>query len=157
MKILVAGMGNVLRGDDGFGVRVLEALRNSGNLPKDIHTYEAGIGGIPLVQELMDGYDCLIIIDIVNRGVQSGTLFVLRPDVQDVSSALDAHYLEPSSVLIMAKALNICPPHTYIVACQPQSCEDATLGLHPTVESAVAPAVKTILDLIAELSQKGAV
>ena len=33
MKILVAGMGNVLRGDDGFGIRVIEALAKNRPLP----------------------------------------------------------------------------------------------------------------------------
>jgi hydrogenase maturation protease len=151
MKILVAGMGNVLRGDDGFGVRVLEALRGSANLPQDVCTYEAGIGGVPLVQELMYGYDCLIVIDIVNRGALPGTLFVLRPDIQDVAPAhtVDAHYVEPSQVFMMAKALGVCPPQIYVVACQPESCEDASVGLQPAVERAISPALETVLGLIA--------
>jgi len=60
MKILVAGMGNVLRGDDGFGIRVLEELSKNHQFAEEVDLYEAGIGGIGLVQELMNGYDALI-------------------------------------------------------------------------------------------------
>ncbi len=79
MKILVAGMGNVLRGDDGFGIRVVEELTKNFNLSEGVDVYEAGIGGIALVQELMNGYDALIDVDAVGKGAAAGTLFVLEP------------------------------------------------------------------------------
>ncbi len=56
MKILIAGMGNVLRGDDGFGIRVIEELSRNHKFPEEIDLYEAGIGGIGFMQELMKGY-----------------------------------------------------------------------------------------------------
>ncbi len=70
MKILVAGMGNVLRGDDGFGIRVVEELTKNFNLSEGVDVYEAGIGGIALVQELMNGYDALIVVDAVEKARQ---------------------------------------------------------------------------------------
>ncbi len=60
MKILIAGIGNVLRGDDGFGIRVLEALSKDARVTAGVDLYEAGIAGIGLVQELINGYDALI-------------------------------------------------------------------------------------------------
>ena len=79
MKILVAGMGNVLRGDDGFGVKVVEELSVNHIFPEEIDLYEAGIGGIGFVQELMKGYDALIIVDAIDKGAAAGTLFVVEP------------------------------------------------------------------------------
>ena len=66
-KILIAGMGNVLRRDDGFGVEVAKRLALSTTLPADVKVIEVGIGGIHLVQELMDGYTMLVIIDAIER------------------------------------------------------------------------------------------
>lgn len=40
MKILVAGMGNLLRGDDGFGIRIIGELSELPDLPKDVDLYE---------------------------------------------------------------------------------------------------------------------
>jgi hydrogenase maturation protease len=159
MKILVAGMGNVLRGDDGFGVRVVEELTKNYKLPATVDVYEAGIGGIGLVQELMNGYDALVVVDAVEKGAAAGTLFVLEPlehqtkitDEKLHESMVDMHYADPSKVLLMAKALNVCPPKVFLVGCQPEYVDDAVEGLRPPVERTVPQAVKEVLFLIDEL------
>lgn len=156
MKILVAGVGNLLRGDDGFGVRVIETL-SKGSLPDGVDLYEAGIGGIPLVQELMKGYDALIAVDAVDKGEAPGTLFILEPVAEKTDSAelhqqmVDAHYADPAKVLLLARALNVCPPQVFIIGCQPAQVEDAVEELHPAVERAVPHAVAQVLSLIESL------
>ena len=159
MKILVAGMGNILRGDDGFGIRVVEEVAKKHNLPEAVDVYEAGIGGIGLVQELMNCYDALIVVDAVEKGAEAGTLFVLEPLEHQTEitnerlhqSMVDMHYADPSKVLLMAKALNVCPPKVFLVGCQPEYVDDAVEGLRPPVERAVPQAVKEVLSLIDEL------
>ncbi len=159
MKILVAGMGNVLRGDDGFGIRVVEELTQNHRIPEAVDIYEAGIGGIGLVQELMNGYDALVVVDAVEKGAEAGTLFVLEPleHLAEITnenlhkSMVDMHYADPSKVLLMAKALNVCPPKVFIVGCQPEYVDEAVEGLRPPVERAVPLAVREILALIDEL------
>ena len=64
-RVLVAGMGNALRGDDGFGIEVVRRLNQRSDLPPEVRVIEVGIGGIPLVQELLDRYGLLIIVDAV--------------------------------------------------------------------------------------------
>ena len=159
MKILVAGMGNVLRGDDGFGIRVVEELSKNHNLGKGVDLYDAGIGGIGLVQELMNGYDALIVVDAVEKGAEAGTVFVLEPlehqtEISDENlhkSMVDMHYADPSKVFSLAKALNVCPPKVFLVGCQPEYVDDAIEGLRPPVRKAVPQAVKEVLALIDEL------
>ncbi len=162
MKILIAGMGNVLRGDDAFGIRVVESLAASGRVPDGVRVYEAGIAGIPLVQELMSGYDALIVVDAVDRGATPGTLFVLephQPELNDLElarlhqSMVDAHYADPSKVLLLARALNVCPPKVLIVGCQPEFVEDAVEGMRAAIERAVPLAVERVLSLVEELTQ----
>lgn len=160
MKVLVAGMGNVLRGDDAFGIRVVQALTARGGVPDGVHIYEAGIAGIPLVQELMDGFDVLIVVDAVDRRTQPGTLFVFEPaepepheiEAERVhQSMVDAHYADPSKVLLLACALKVCPPRVFIVGCQPAFVEEAFESLSPAVERAVPLAVERIRALIEAL------
>ena len=161
MKTLVAGMGNVLRGDDGFGIRVVEELSANHKLPEEVDLYEAGIGGIGFVQELMNGYDALIIIDAIDNGVAAGTLFVVEPlenepaidNGQLHASMVDMHYADPSKVLLLARALKVYPPKVYIVGCQPEYVDDAVESLRPAVERAVLPAVEQVLLLIDELKR----
>ena len=160
MKILVAGMGNVLRGDDGFGIRVVESLSADYDLHEGVEIYEAGIGGIGLVQELMGGFDALILVDAIDKGAEPGTLFVVEPRMDQPyadplklhQSLVDMHYADPSKVILLAKALNVCPPKVFLVGCQPEHVDDAVEGLRPPVERAVPLAVKEILSLINELS-----
>ena len=160
MKILIAGMGNVLRGDDAFGIRVVQALEHRDALPAGVRLYEAGIAGIPFVQELMDGYDALIVADAVDRQAVPGTLFVLQPDEAKPTeiepgrvhqSLVDAHYADPSKVLLLARALKVCPPQVFIVGCQPAFVEEAFAGMTPVVERAVPLAVEQILLLLENL------
>jgi len=155
-------MGNVLRGDDAFGIKAVEALADGRSLPDGVHLYEAGIAGIPLVQELMNGFDAMIIVDAVERASAPGTLFVLepgesRPDEIEPArvhqAMVDAHYADPSKVLLLARALKICPPRVLIVGCQPASVEEAFEGMNPAVERAVPLAVERILSLVESLNR----
>lgn len=155
MKILIAGVGNVLRADDGFGIRVIEALAQSGRVPAGVDLYEAGIGGIPLVQELMNGYDLLIIADAIDRQAAPGALFLLEPDTTPTCrTVIDAHTADPSQVLVLARALNVCPPQVFIVGCQVAQVEDAVEQMHPAVAQAVPLAVEQILALIEKPPQQ---
>ncbi len=159
MKILIAGMGNVLRGDDGFGIRVVEALSSAANFPDGVKVYEAGIGGIALVQELMSGYDALVLIDAIDKGREPGSLFVVEPvahkhktdELELHQSMVDMHYADPSKVLMLAEALNVRPPKVCLVGCQPEYVDDAVERLTPSVERAVPLAVNEVRKLVNEL------
>lgn len=106
MKLLVAEMENILRGNDGFGIRVMQELSKSESLGENVDIYEAGIGGVALVKELMNGYDALILVDAVEKGGVPGTLYVLEPlenetiiDNGDLhQSMVDMHYVDPSKI-----------------------------------------------------------
>ena len=63
MKILVAGVGNVLRGDDAFGVEVANRLL-AGDPHPDVTVVETGIAGIQLVSDLQEGFDAIIVVII---------------------------------------------------------------------------------------------
>ena len=160
---MIAGVGNVLRGDDGFGVAVAQALSRISNLPDGVTVFEGGIAGIPLVQELMDGYDALIVADAVERGGAPGTIYLIEPDITDPatidSSALhaslaDAHYTEPSQVLVLAKALGVLPLHVYIVGCQPAGYDELGAELSDEVRAAVEVALNRIESLIETLNSQ---
>lgn len=156
-KTLIAGMGNVLRRDDGFGVAVARRLADLPHLPGGVKVVEVGIGGIHLVQELMDGYDRLLVIDAVERGSQPGTTHVLRVEVPDLDTwpererqdfLADMHYTTPTKAMILAKALGVLPPEVFIVGCQPADTDDLGMYLSDVVEQAIAATVQAIETLI---------
>ncbi len=158
VRILVAGIGNDLLQDDGFGIAVIRRLA-ARTMPAGVVLYEAGIAGIGLVQELLDGYDALVIVDAAERAVSPGTLQVLSVDVPDPAGLpedrrreliSDMHWTVPSLALILARALDSLPRRVFIVGCQPG---EVGLGLELTspVEEAVDPAVDRVVSLVEEI------
>ncbi len=162
-RVLVAAVGNVLRGDDGFGPAVIEALKSATEAPEGLHIADVGIGGINLVHELMDGYDALVLVDAVDRNGAPGSLYVLEPEVPDVTAipalerrelASDMHQAVPGPVLIMANAVGALPPIVRIVGCQPVETEEFCTELSPLVREAVPRAVEEILSLLSGLNRQ---
>lgn len=158
-RVLVAGVGNLLRRDDGFGVAVAQRLAARDDLPPNVRVVETGIGGVGLVQELMDGYDVLLVLDAVRRGQVPGTLYVLEPEVGDVRTwtdearqafLSDLHQAEPSRALVLARALGVLPPRVLVLGCEPAETEEAAIGLSEPVEQAAARAVEQVLALLAD-------
>jgi len=163
VRILVAGVGNLLRGDDGFGVRAAEALVRDPRLPAHVKVIETGIGGMSLVQELMEGFDALILLDAVDRGAAPGTVFVLEPELPDLAPLSpgerrdvfsDTHYATPLRALALAGAVAALPAVLRIVGCQPARLDAFELGLAPSVAAAIPEAIERVLTLLAELTEQ---
>ena len=144
-RVLVAGVGNVLRGDDGFGPAVTQLLDD---LPDGVDVIETGIGGIALLQELMAGCDGLVLIDAVDQGEAPGTVILMRPDVPEAVHVPDIHLANPDRVLSMAKTIGCLPERVIIVGCQVSSVDTLGEGLSPEVERALAIAVKKIKETV---------
>ena len=81
--ILVAGIGNVFLGDDGFGVAVAGRLGRGASCPPGVDVVDFGIRGMDLAYALHDGYDAVVLLDAVPRGGAPGTLYVIEPDLDD--------------------------------------------------------------------------
>ena len=145
-KVLVAGVGNVLRGDDGFGPAVAERLQH---LPPQVTVVETGIGGVALLQELMGGgYDALIVIDAVDRGEPPGTVFLITPEVLDAVHIADVHLANPDRVLSMAKTIGVLPARLRIVGCQPAEIDELSETLSEPVARAIPLAVSKIEEIV---------
>ena len=146
-RILVAGVGNVLRGDDGFGPAVVERL---GQLPAGVEVVETGIGGIALLQELMAGCDGLVLVDALDHGEAPGTVFMLEPVVEDGKHVADVHLANPERVLAMAKSMGVLPERVRIVGCQAAETDELGEGLSPEVERAVELAAARVREAVSD-------
>jgi hydrogenase maturation protease len=149
-KTLIVGFGNVLLGDDGFGVEVVQRLAAS-TLPPHIDTMDVGIGGMHFVLKLMEGFEALIVVDAVQRGQPPGTIYVFTPGADDLAiqsgEHVDPHCAEPARSMQLAKALGFLPAKVTVVGCEPATCH---LGMSLTiaVSSAVERAVEHIRELV---------
>lgn len=157
-RTLVAGVGNPLRGDDGFGPAVIRALEEEGPLPPGVTAVDVGIGGMGLIHELMTGYDELVVVDAVHRAETPGRVVVLEPTIPQPAGegggssravTADMHELVPERVFALARALDVLPARVRILGCQATRTEELVLELSPPVSAAVPKAVDTILRLVA--------
>lgn len=153
-RILVAGVGNVFLGDDGFGVEVAKQLLGE-TLPEGVSVGDFGIRGVHLAYQLLEGYDTVILVDAARRGEPPGTVFVLEPDFSDEHAIergengflLDAHSMDPELVLGMVDSLGGKVDRVVIVGCEPESIEER-MGLSDVVAAAIPNAVTMITELI---------
>jgi hydrogenase maturation protease len=155
-RILLAGIGNVFLGDDGFGVALAERLARRA-LPPGADVVDFGIRGMDLAYAMQDGYDTVVMLDATPRGQQPGTLYVIEAETGADEVALDTHGMDPVKVLGLVRALGGAPPRTFVVGCEPQtrmSGEDGELlgELSEPVRAALDEAVKVVESLLGELT-----
>lgn len=153
-RVLVAGIGNVFFGDDGFGVEVARRL-GARPQPEGVQVADFGIRGLDLAYALLDGYDAAILVDAVPRGGPPGTLYVLEPEAAAGPVRLaDTHGLEPATILGMLRTIGDDLPVLRIVGCEPAAgADDAemTVGLSPAVAAVVDEAVALVEAVVLDL------
>lgn len=152
--ILIAGVGNIFLGDDGFGVEVVRRLPRE-KLPPYVVVADFGIRALHLAYELLDGgYETTILVDATSRGEAAGTVYLIEPDLDEAlaesgSSLVDAHGMTPDTVFRLLASLGGKPGRVLLVGCEPATLDDEQMGLSETVDKAVDEAVAMILDLLA--------
>lgn len=149
-RVLVAGIGNLFLGDDGFGPEVVRRLAERGVLPEGVRMVDYGIRGLHLAYDLLEHWDGLILIDALPDRGDPSRIVVLELAAQDVPAGgqVDAHGMDPATVLASLAALGgQLPPRTVLVGCQVTDV-DERIGLTPPVDAAVDEAVGTVQALL---------
>jgi hydrogenase maturation protease len=153
-RILIAGIGNIFLGDDGFGVEVVRRLAHC-QLPPDVRVVDFGIRGFDLTYALQDGYETTILVDACPHGEKPGTVYAIEPSLEAADNAgeqgmVDAHSMDPMNVIRLAQAMNAPIKRMLLVGCEPETLggEEGAMGLSAAVEAAVDVAVKQITSLV---------
>lgn len=156
-RILIVGVGNVLHGDDGFGVELAWRLGKQ-QLPPGVKVMETGIGGMSLVQELMTGYDAVLLLDAHVSGGPPGEVRLLQPVLPDLSGLdphalrdyfADTHYATPVRALSLLEHLGRLPATVAIIGCEPEQHATLRMGLSPAVASALLRAEQMVHEWVA--------
>jgi hydrogenase maturation protease len=163
--ILVACVGNIFLGDDGFGVEVARQLSMRA-LPSEVVVKDFGIRGFDLAYALLDHDGLTILVDACPRGGLPGTVYVIEPDADDsaespglpekTASELglpETHSMDPMRVLEMVRRMGGSPKQILIVGCEPADFgpeNEGRMGLSEPVEAAVGEAVAVIERVVLE-------
>ncbi len=156
-RVLVAGVGNIFLGDDGFGVEVVRRLAGR-ELPEGVEVVDFGIRGMDLAYALQDDYEVVVFVDATPRGQEPGTVYLLEPEIEeDGEVSLDTHGMDPVKVIKFARALGAKPTRTLVVGCEPQvvvsgeDYDDMLMELSEPVRAAVEEAAKLVESLVEEI------
>lgn len=157
-RILVACIGNIFLGDDGFGVEVGRRLAHR-RFPDEARVVDFGIRGLDLAYALMDDYDVVILVDASPRGGRPGAVYVIEPDLDEIEAAgerammVEPHAMDPMKVLRMARSMGASFKRILLVGCEPETFgpEEGLMGLSAPVEAAVDEAVSVIESLVNEI------
>ncbi|GAA5022265.1 hydrogenase maturation protease [Kitasatospora paranensis] len=156
-RVLVAGVGNIFLGDDGFGVEVVRRLTGR-QLPDGVEVVDIGVRGVHLAYQLLDGYETLVLVDATARGGSPGTVYLLEAPapgaIEPQAPALDGHRMGPDAVLALLATLSagtggVPPRRVLVVGCEPASLAEE-IGLSEPVAAAVDEAVELVLTVLAE-------
>ena len=154
-RILIAGIGNIFLGDDGFGVEVAQRLATR-DLPNSVRVVDFGIRGFDLAYAMLDGYDSIVFVDATPRGGSPGDLYVIEPTRDDASGGddapvIDTHRMNPVNVMRFASTMGECTARLLLVGCEPTPlCEEDDIlhCLSQPVQESIEPAIALIENLI---------
>jgi hydrogenase maturation protease len=162
-RVLVAGVGNIFLGDDGFGVEVVRRLTER-EMPEGVEVKDFGIRGMDLAYALQEDYEVVVFVDAVPRGEEPGTVYLIEPEIEeDGEISLDTHGMDPVKVIKLSRALGAEPARTLVVGCEPQvvlsgeDYDDMSMELSEPVHAAVGDAVKLVESLVEEIGGEGKV
>ena len=162
-RVLVAGVGNIFLGDDGFGVEVVRRLAGR-EMPEGVEVKDFGIRGMDLAYALQEDYEVVIFVDAVLRGEEPGTVYLIEPEIEeDGEISLDTHGMDPVKVIKLSRALGAKSTRTLVVGCEPQvvlsgeDYDDMSMELSEPVHAAVGEAVKLVESLVEEIGGEGKV
>lgn len=159
VQILVAGIGNIFFGDDGFGVTVAQKLLQT-ELPESVRVVDYGIRSYDLAYAILDEYDAVVLVDATQQGHEPGTVYLIEPDLSQLhklnGEIVNAHSMNPVRVLHMVQSMGGQPERIYLVGCEPAvlETENGYIGLSDVVQTAVPQAIQMIRNLINKLQQQ---
>lgn len=127
-SIIVLGLGNILYGDEGFGVRVAEQLYTRYDFPDNVEIIDAGTLGQALLR-FIEKADRLLILDAIDFDLPPGTL--IFKDNNEIPSYLTAHKMSLhqtsfSELIGLATLQRQLPKEMVLIGMQPISLEYGT-------------------------------
>jgi hydrogenase maturation protease len=164
--VLVAGIGNIFLGDDGFGVAVAHELLRSRSLDDlDVVVGDYGIRGYDLAYEILAGHESVVLVDATQRGNRPGTLYVIEADpdadVPDLTldpthgqGAFQGHLMTPAAVFHLVRTMGGSMGRVIVVGCEPETFGPENIGqmeLSDAVAAVVPEAVSTVERIVRDV------
>jgi hydrogenase maturation protease len=148
-RIAVVGVGNILMGDEGVGVRSVEALRRE-DLPEGVELFDGGTAFHALVGELKR-FDKLIVVDAVRGGKPPGTMyrFALEEVEETRELMLSLHDIGVVETLTLERLIHRIPEEVVFIGIEPEKIEPS-MELSPALKEKLPILIQRVLKEIQE-------
>lgn len=149
---MVMGVGNILLSDEGFGIRVVEALEKRFDFPDNVSVIDGGVLGINLMGIIAEA-DRLIVVDAIRNKGNPGDLYRIDSDAipERIRAKNSLHQIDFLECLTLCQALDKVP-ETVILGIEPRDIETLCLDLTPTTANRIDDMIGMVL---AELDRLG--
>jgi hydrogenase maturation protease len=146
MKVLILGVGNLLKGDDGVGLHIADLLRNEGL--GDTVDIKDGVSGLDILGEIA-GYDKVIIIDAIKTNGQPGTIYTFSLNElrkQDAEHSFSSHNLNLPSLIQLGEKIypGKIPDDIIIIAIEAQDISTLSETCTREIEKAIPQVIEMI-------------
>jgi len=150
-QILILGIGCILYRDEGFGVRVIEKLREQYAFSENVTLVDGGVLGLNLLSVLSEA-DHLIVVDAVRNRGEPGDLYRLEKEEipERIRGKNSLHQVDFLETLTVCRALDKVP-ETVIFGVEPEDIETLSLDLTPTTQARVDRVVDLVLEEVRRL------
>jgi hydrogenase maturation protease len=142
--LTVLGIGNILLGDDGIGVRVVQELAGDAGLPPATEVVDGGTRGLELLP-LVAASSALVIVDGIDVGAPPGSLHTYPNNLLAAAAGthLTVHQVGLADLVGTARLAGMVPSQLVLVGIQ-VATTSVGVGLSRPVELAVPAAVSTV-------------
>lgn len=149
-SVLVLGIGNLVMGDDGVGVRVVQRLQRSYRFPENVRVIDGGTLGLDLLP-MLENLSHLILVDAVETGEKAGTLVRLSGAELPVAleTKLSPHQMGLKDLLAVSELMGHSPREMVLIGVQPGSIEMG-IELTDAVDAALDDMVAKVLQELAK-------
>ena len=155
--ILILGIGNLLWGDEGFGVRMVEALHEGWVFPENVVLMDGGTQGLYLVHHVQEAKKMLV-FDAVDYGLEPGGIRVVQNEEVPnflLAKKMSLHQNGFQEVLATARLTGKYPEEILLVGVQPKDMEDYGGSLTKVVKESMAKCLEIALDALENWGVKG--
>ncbi|MCS7119380.1 MAG: hydrogenase maturation protease [Archaeoglobaceae archaeon] len=153
-RTAIIGIGNILLGDEGVGVHLIERLKKE-FLPENVELYDCGVSGLKILN-ILESFERIIIIDALKLGKKPGTIYIFSidpdygEDMNRISGMTSLHDLDLTATIQIAKLTGFkLPKEIVVLGIEPKTLEPK-IGLSSEVEAAIEKVTNFIIENLIE-------
>ncbi len=158
-KIGIIGIGNLICGDEGFGIHTIQYLENTYRFPENVLLKDAGTAGI-YMSPFLEECDPVLVIDVVDIDAEPGSIhFYDAGDVKmgNIQTKMSPHQLGLLEIIEICKLRDAAPECVEFYCVVPKSLEttmELSPALAPRVEDIAAMILKRLEELGVDVEEK---